>query len=203
MKAEIRKQKSEIGFDRVHARLHWPLLFLLSAFCLLHCNQEASAPTPPARETLAIAYVGAPELAVHAKADDASPVVTKFLNGESVSILARKNGWVEVRTSDGSGWAHETDLTTAEAAKAEEANPSPKFRKPPSPVSQPGAHGTVYIEAAVNNEGEVTRTQIITNTTGSPTLAEQNAAALKMAKFYPIVQKGQKKDFLYYYRVDY
>jgi TonB family protein len=129
--------------------------------------------------------------------------VTKFLNGESVSILARKNGWVEVRTSDGSGWAHETDLTTAEAAKAEEANPSPKFRKPPSPVSQPGAHGTVYIEAAVNNDGEVTRTQIITNTTGSATLAEQNAAALKMAKFYPIVQKGQKKDFLYYYRVDY
>ena len=180
------------------------LLFVLhSAFCLLHCGGEASAPTPPARETLAIAYVGAPELDVHAKADDASPVVTKFLNGESVSILARKNGWVEVRTSDGSGWAHETDLTTAEAAKAEEANPSPKFRKPPSPVSQPGAHGTVYIEAAVNNDGEVTRTQIITNTTGSAALAEQNAAALMMAKFYPIVQKGQKKDFLYYYRVDY
>jgi len=180
------------------------LLFVLhSAFCLLHCRGEASGPTPPARETLAISYVGAPELDVHAKADDASPVVTKFLNGESVSILARKNGWVEVRTSDGSGWAHETDLTTAEGAKAEEANPSPKFRKPPSPVSQPGAHGTVYIEAAVNNDGEVTRTQIITNTTGSTTLAEQNAAALMMAKFYPIVQKGQKKDFLYYYRVDY
>jgi hypothetical protein len=61
----------------------------------------------------------------------------------------------------------------------------------------------VYIEAAVNNDGEVTRTQIITNTTGSATLAEQNAAALMTAKFYPIVQKGQKKDFLYYYRVDY
>ena len=48
-----------------------------------------------------------------------------------------------------------------------------------------------------------TRTQIISNTTGSTALAEQNAAALMMAKFYPIVQKGQKKDFLYYYRVDY
>jgi uncharacterized protein YgiM (DUF1202 family) len=185
-------------------RMLVPLLILNFAFFILHCGGEASGPpTPPARETLAISYVGAPELAVHAKADDASPVVTKFLNGESVSILARKNGWVEVRTSDGSGWAHETDLTTAEAAKAEEANPSPKFRKPPSPVSRPGVHGTVYIEAAVNNEGEVTRTQIITNTTGSTALAEQNAAALMMAKFYPIVQKGQKKDFLYYYRVDY
>jgi outer membrane biosynthesis protein TonB len=177
-------------------------LLLLSAFCLLTCKREAVVP-PPAQENVEIAYVGAPELDVHAKADDASPVVTKFLNGESVSILARKNDWVEVRTADGNGWAHAADLTNAAGAKAEEANPTPKFRKPPSPVSQPGAHGTVYIEAAVNTDGDVTHTQIITNSTGSDALAAQNEAALKQSKFYPIVQKGEKKNFLYYYRVDY
>jgi TonB family protein len=181
------------------------VLFILNfEFCILHCGGEAPAPpSPPARETIEIAYVGAPELVVHAKADDASPVVTKFLNGESVSILAKKSDWVEVRTSDGSGWAHAADLTNAAGAKAEEANPTPRFRKAPSPVSQPGAHGTVYIEASVNTEGDVTHVQIISNTTGTAALAEQNAAALQQAKFYPIVQKGQKKDFLYYYRVDY
>ena len=180
------------------------LVILHFAFCILQCGGEASAPpSPPARETIEIAYVGAPELAVHAKADDASPVVTKFLNGESVSILAKKGDWVEVRTTDGSGWAHAADLTNAAGAKAEEANPTPRFRISPSPVSQPGAHGTVYIEAAVNTEGDVTHTQIITNTTGSAALGTQNEAAIKRAKFYPIVQKGQKKDFLYYYRVDY
>jgi uncharacterized protein YgiM (DUF1202 family) len=165
------------------------------------CKQEMVA--PPARETIEIAYVGAPELVVHTKADDNSPVVTKFLNGESISVLAKKGDWVEVRTAGGSGWAHTADLTDAAGAKAEESNPTPKFRKAPSPVSQPGAHGTVYIEAAVNTEGDVTRTTIITNTTGLAALAEQNEAAIRQAKFYPIVQKGEKKDFLYYYRVDY
>jgi len=177
------------------------LFVLLVAFAA--CKREVVPPPAPARETIEVAYVGAPELDVHAKADDASPVVTKFLNGESVSVLAKKNDWVEVRTAGGSGWAHGADLTNAAGAKAEEANPTPKFRKPPSPVSQPGAHGTVYIEAAVNTDGDVTHTQLITNTTGSATLAEQNEAALKQSKFYPIVQKGEKKNFLYYYRVDY
>ena len=178
------------------------LLFVLVVL-FVACKQEVVPPPAPARETIEIAYVGAPELAVHKTADDASPVVTKFLNGESVSIFTKKGDWVEVRTSDGSGWAHAADLTKAAGAKAEEANPTPKFRKPPSPVSQPGAHGTVYIEAAVNTEGDVTHTQLISNTTGSEALASQNEAAIKQAKFYPIVQKGQKKDFLYYYRVDY
>lgn len=180
------------------------LLVLTFAFCVLHCGREAAAPeVPPAREPIAIAYVGAPELEVHAKADDASPVVTKFLNGESVSILSKKEGWIEVRTSDGSGWAHAADVTGAAQAKQAEENPTPKFKTPPSPVTRPGAHGTVYIEAAVNTEGDVTKTTILTNTTGSNDLAEGNAEALKRAKFYPIVVKGQKKEFLYYYRVDY
>jgi hypothetical protein len=178
------------------------LLLLVLLVLIAACKQEL-VPAPPAHETIEIAYVGAPELSVHAKADDASPIVTKFLNGESVSILSKNGDWVEVRTAGGSGWARAADLTNAAGAKAEEANPTPKFRKAPSPVTQPGVHGTIYIEAAVNTEGEVTRTQLITNTTGSDALAAQNEAALKQSKFYPIVQKGQKKDFLYYYRVDY
>lgn len=181
---------------------HRLLLLALTLAWLFACGRK-SAPIAPPREAIATGYVGAPELAVHEKDSDASPVITTFLNGESVSILGRKGDWVEIRTTGGSGWAHAADLTSAEEAKKQEENPTPRFQRPPSPVTQPGAHGTVYIEAAVNNEGEVTSTKIITNTTGSPSLAEQNAAALRQARFYPIVQKGEKKDFLYYYRVDY
>ena len=61
----------------------------------------------------------------------------------------------------------------------------------------------MYIEANVNDQGEVTSTKVITNTTGSAGLAAQNEAALRSARFYPIVQKGQRVPFVYYYRVDY
>ena len=155
------------------------------------------------RDPIAIEYVGAPELAVHSKADDGAPIVTRFLNGESVSVLSRKGEWVEVRTTEGSGWARAADLTGAAAAGAEESSPTPRFRVPPSPVSEPGAHGTVYIEASVNTDGDVIATKLVTNTTGLDTLAARNAAAIQAAKFYPIVRRGQKTAFIYDYRVDY
>ena len=178
-------------------------LLVLMVLCVA-CRREAPVPaTMDTREPIEVAYVGAPELQVHAKADDASPVQTTFLNGESVSVLSRKGDWVELRTAAGSGWAHAADLTNAANATKEAASPTPKFKIPPSPAVQPGAHGTVYIEANVNDQGEVTSTKIITNTTGSDGLAAQNEAALKRSRFYPIVQKGQRTPFIYYYRVDY
>jgi TonB family protein len=178
----------------------------LIAFILLlaACRHEPAITTPTdTREPIEVAYVGAPELQVHAKANDASPIITTYLNGESVSLLARNGDWVEVRTAGASGWAHAADLMNAASAASEEKNPTPKFRTPPSPVVEPGAHGEVYIEANVNDQGEVTSSKIIVNTTGSETLAAQNEAALRRARFYPIVQKGNRVPFVYYYRVDY
>jgi len=73
----------------------------------------------------------------------------------------------------------------------------------PMPVSAPSAHGEIYIEADVNTSGEVTSLRVLTNTTGSPDLAAANVAALRTARFYPIVQKGERKAFKYYHRVTY
>jgi uncharacterized protein YgiM (DUF1202 family) len=184
-------------------RTLFPLLLALPLLAVA-CGQETPVTvTTDTREPVAVYYVGAPELPVHAKADDASKVLTTFLNGESVSVLAKHGEWVEVRTAAGTGFARMSDLATAAEAKKEADNPSPKFRKAPSPISGPGIHGTIYIEAEVNTEGEVGKTTLITNTTGSPDLAERNTMALRLARFYPIVQKGERKPFLYYYRVDY
>ena len=173
-------------------------LFLIFAAC-------AKAPTEKTdtREPIAVQYVGAPELLVHKWAKDESPVVTKFLNGESVAILSGRGDWVEVRTVTGSGFARTADLTNGAEAKSEEANPTARFRIAPSPVTSPGAKGTIYIEADVNTDGDVTAARVITDTTNSPDLAARNSAALQRAKFYPIVQKGDMKPFKYYYRVDY
>ncbi len=178
------------------------LLCLLAA-----CSREAPVATDTApmdtREPIRVEYVGAPELAVRERAEDNAPVIVTYGNGEAVSVLAEKGDWVEVRTGDRAGWAKKADLTTAEGKTAAEENPQPKFRVMPMPVSAPSARGEVYIEADVNTDGEVTAVRLITNTTGSEALAKQNMDALRQAKFYPIVVKGERQRFLYYHRVTY
>jgi hypothetical protein len=176
------------------------VLLVLGTACR---NEPAVTVATDTRAPIEVAYVGAPELQVHAKMNDASPVITTYLNGESVSLLARRGDWVEVKTAGASGWAHAADLTNADVAKQEEKNPTPRFRTPPSPVVQSSAHGAIFIEANVNDQGEVTSTTVIVNETGSAALAAQNEAALRVARFYPIVQKGKRVPFIYDYRVTY
>jgi TonB family protein len=176
---------------------------LCCTLLVVGCHQEPVVETDT-RSAIAIYYVSAPELKVHEKPDDSAPLVTKFLNGESVSVLAKRNDdWVEVRTVAGSGWAHMADLGTAAAAQQQTDNLTPRFEHVPAPVAAPGVHGTIYIQANVNTDGAVTSAKVITNTTGSEDLAQRNIMALEQARFYPIVQKGEKKPFEYYYRVDY
>ncbi|HEY0372736.1 MAG TPA: SH3 domain-containing protein [Thermoanaerobaculia bacterium] len=178
------------------------LLLLVLAACSREAPVTDTAPMDT-REPINISYVGAPELNVHERAEDTSPVVATFGNGEAVSVLADKGEWVEVRTGDRTGWAKKADLTNAAAKEEAESNPQPKFKVMPMPVSAPSARGDIYIEADVNTDGEVTALRMITNTTGSETLGQQNLAALRYAKFYPIVVKGERQRFKYYHRVTY
>ncbi|MEA2328277.1 MAG: hypothetical protein QOE68_3236 [Thermoanaerobaculia bacterium] len=178
-------------------------LVAVAIVLLAACSQPETTVVTDTRQPIAIRYVGAPEAAVHKWATDGSPVIAKFLNGEGVSVLARKGDWLEVRTAGASGFVHAADLTDATEAQKERDNPNPKFRNIPSPVTAPGVKGSVYIEANVNTEGEITSTTIISNTTGSDELGQRNAAALERARFYPIVVRGDRKPFIYYYRVDY
>jgi uncharacterized protein YgiM (DUF1202 family) len=176
----------------------------LLAIVLAACSEQTvNTDTMDTRAPISIFYVGAPELPVREKPDDAAPVIATYQNGESISVLAEQGDWVEVRTGETSGWARKADLTTAEAKTAQEENPQPKFRLMPLPITAPNASGEIYIEADVNTDGDVVNTRIITNTTNSPMLAQQNADALRNAKLYPIVQKGERVPFKYYHRVTY
>lgn len=181
------------------------LFLLVLAALTLTCGGETSAPQAAldTREASEFAYVGAPELLIRARPADDAPVVAKKITSESVSILARQGEWVEVRIATGSGWARAADLSTAADAVREEEKPTPRFRLAPSPASAPMASGSIYIEADVNTDGDVTSTRIVSNTTGNDMLARQNEAALRKAKFHPIVQKGKRVPFQYYHRIDY
>ncbi len=181
--------------------MRW-LALLPAALCLLTCAKRTEHPEPPMREAIAVEYVQSEKLPVHANASDSSPVIATYAGGETVSVLSRKDAWVEIRTTDGSGWAHASDLAQ-DAKQVEADNLSPRFRRAPMPVSQPGAHGDIILEADVNSDGDVTAVRILFNTTGSQTLAEGNAAALRQAHFLPIVQQGRRRNFTYEHRVHY
>ncbi|HUR83066.1 MAG TPA: SH3 domain-containing protein [Thermoanaerobaculia bacterium] len=177
---------------------------LVLAFALLACKEEpVVTETVDNRSPIRVAYVGAPELPVRAAANDTAEVIATYSNGEAVSVLAEKGDWVEVRSGAASGWAKAADLTDAAGKTAAEENPEPKFKVIPMPVSAPSAHGAIYIRAKVNTEGEITSTEILENTTGNTALAEQNANSLKSAKFFPMVVKGERKQFEYFHRVSY
>lgn len=183
------------------AMKHLSLALLLLAACT--SEQPAVTETTDTRASIGIWYVGSPELTVREQANDTAAVLATYQNGEAVSVLAEKGEWVEIRTGERSGWAKKADLTTAAGKTEAEENPQPKFKTMPMPVSAPSARGEVYIEADVNTDGDVVTTRIITNTTGSQALAAQNENALKSAKFYPIVIKGERQKFKYYHRVTY
>jgi len=179
---------------------------LLFSFALVACRQNepaASTATVDTREPVRVAYVGAPELQVREQASDSAPVLSTYQNGEAISVLAEKGEWVEVRSGDGSGWAEAADLTDAAGKDAADANPEPKFKVVPMPVSAPSARGAIYIRAKVNTDGEITSTEILENTTGNTALAEQNASALENAKFHPMIVKGERRQFEYFHRVSY
>jgi len=178
------------------------LLFLLPA-----CSRNVAVVAPPEKpasnEAIEIAYVGMPSVDVHQFARDSSAVLATYRYTETVSILARKPEWAKVRTLNGSGWMHSADLINAAEVEQALKNPSPRFLKQPETIPSPRARGEIAFMARVNTDGEVIDVQTLRNTTGSAQLATANAGALQVARFYPMLQKGQRVVFSYEHHVYY
>ncbi|HUP47052.1 MAG TPA: SH3 domain-containing protein [Thermoanaerobaculia bacterium] len=176
---------------------------LLPLLLLFACGEDTEPflERTDTREPVKRLYVTGAELPVHQSADEAAPVITTYQRGERVAILVEQGEWVELRVGDRSGWARAEHLGAAE--KRDGDNPTVRFEKMPPSVTSLTARGEIYIEADVNTDGDVINTRILVNTTGSEALAHQNETALRQAKFYPIVQSGERRAFKYYYRVTY
>lgn len=177
-----------------------PILLLAAA-----CSSETPAVVEPTdtREPIEVMYVAAPQTQIRTQASDTAAVITTYPIGDAVSVLAKQGDWVEIRTGDKTGWVRSADLQTAQQQASGESDPAAKFLRMPLPISAPSAKGEIYIEASVNTDGDVTDTRILSNTTGSESLAHQNTEQLKAAKFYPMTVDGARKTFKYYHRVTY
>ena len=178
--------------------------WLALAVLLAGCSEPTVPPPTDTREPIGVQYVTAPELKVYEKADASSPVVATYQYNETVPVLVKQGDWVEIRTGDTSGWVKAADIGDASQAQPTTGdNLTPRFQLAPSPVPNLTAKGDIYIEADVNTDGDVVNTRIITNDTGMTGLADANAAALRKAKFFPIIKNGAKMPFKYYHRVTY
>lgn len=177
---------------------------IVIAALAIGCSKEPSTPAPTdTRVPVETAYVTAPELKVYEKPDAAAPVLATYQSSESLPVLVRQGEWVEVRIGDSSGWAKAAELGDANAARELSENPSPRFARLPAPVTHLTARGEIYIDADVNTDGDVVNTKVVSNTTTFPALGEQNAAALRQAKFHPIVKSGARVPFKYLHKVTY
>jgi uncharacterized protein YgiM (DUF1202 family) len=178
-------------------------ILAIALFCFA-CGPEPSNATTDDRMPIAVQYVRGATLQIHSKPSDGAPVVSTYQHGESVSVLARKGEWAEVRTAAGSGWARIAEMSdAAEAQKAEEDNFKPHFTRTPAAVTQPGAHGELVLEADVTPDGIVTNVRTLSNTTGSASLEQRNIASLRNAVFTPVVRHGKREAFVYEHRVHY
>ncbi len=176
----------------------------LSLIALAACVQRppAQPAEPPARMAIAIMHVGAPSMTIYAQPRADAPVITAYGIGETVSVLQKKDDWYEIRVLDGTGWVQTRDLITDEQQAELDKNPVPRFYVPPAVVPGKG-HGQIKLEAKVNTDGEVIDVKVLQNTMRDKKLVEANVAALKQARFYPLLQKGLRAPFTYEHRVAY
>ena len=178
------------------------LILLLLVACGTKRQVPVAAHSDAPRIAIEIKYVGVPQMNVRTQPNDVAPVLTTYAYTATVSILARQGDWVEVRTVDGSGWAHAKELITATEAAGIKGE-TPRFMTPPVPIPNKGRRGELGLEAKVNTDGVVFDVKVVKNTTGSEPLAMANAEALKVARFYPLIKDRQHVAFTYQHHVYY
>lgn len=164
-------------------------------------SSQTATVAPEDRLAIAVEYVAVPKMTVYARPDVASEVTGQYGLKEAISVLSRNGEWAEIRTFDGIGWVKQADLATAEQSDAVDTS-VPRFYVEPTKVPF-STRGEIWIQARVNTDGEIIETKTTKNTTGMAALANANETALKNAKFYPMVDKGARKTFIYEHRVYY
>lgn len=176
---------------------------ILAAGCIQTPAPVAETRTiaPADRPAIAVEYVQVPAMQVYERASADAAIVGSYGLSEAISILERKGEWTMIRTFDGIGWVKSTDLATAEAMEKIDLS-EPRFYVAPEEV-EARVSGELAYQAKVNTDGAVVEVKLVKNTTGSARVATANAKALESARFYPLLEKGQRKVFVYEHHVYY
>ncbi len=180
------------------------VLMLMAA---LACTQkpapvvEEQKPLPASdRPAIAVEYVAVPTLSVFAEPAETAPLTGTYGFNEAISIIKISGDWKQIRTFDGAGWVRSTDLMSGAQATEHATNPVPRFYQQPAKIDAK-ALGEIVFEAKVNPDGEVYEIKTLSNTTGLPSLADENSAALRQARFYPMSTKDGRRTFFTYNHV--
>ena len=182
---------------------------LFSLFFLAACIQkpvpvanETASLDPSLRPAIEVRYVAVPTMIVYARPDAGAPQIGSYGLTEAISILDRIGVWTLFRTFTGDGWVKSADLMTGAEIEKIATDATPRFYIAPAAVPF-GGRGEIILQAKVNTDGSVIEVTPVKNTTGSQPLAGLNASALKEARFYPLVDKGTRKTFVYEHHIYY
>ena len=204
-----------------------PVSLILLLTLLVSCAAPAPAPEPvpaPVVETprpqapveekvLRSVRVTASALNVRSEASTDAEVVAQVRRNTALDVLAENESWVKVRLASGeTGWVAARFVSSGSGSNSAKA-PATKSRKgcpadsdyaftetPTPSFSDRGAHGIVVVEANVNASGNVTRTRIVSNSTGEESLAFLAEREIKGAKFSPPIRNCVPRAFVFTYR---
>lgn len=180
------------------------LLCVAAGFGYYYSRKPPKVEVPPTRETIAIKFA-ADDIDIHATPADDAPVITKRRITEPVSIVSDKDGWSEVKLSiDKFGWVRDTELV-GDKHEVGSTKENIRFRVPPPEVKMRGRRGSaIWLKVAVNTHGDVTDVRMWQNTTGKKEMTDLHTAAIKAARFYPMMDEGGSiAPFHYDYKVQY
>lgn len=202
-----------------------PASLLLVSLLIVSCAapvpqpQPVPAPAPaprpvpaaPAQErVLRTVRVTASALNVRAEASAEADVVAQVRRGTALEVLAEGQSWLRVRVAGGEvGWVAARFVSSgggAAAAPKRRAGGCPPdsdyaFEKAPTPsFSEGGAHGMVVVEANVNASGVVTKTRVVSNSTGDHSLAFLAEREIRGARFSPPIRNCVPRAFIFTYR---
>ena len=180
------------------------VLLLVLAGCMQRpapVTNDTAPKDPAERAAIAVEFVAVPSMTVYRNDTVNSEVVGRYGLNEAISVLERKGEWSLIRTFAGTGWVKSAELMTgAQSAKLDTT--TPRFYVAPRAIPF-NASGELWMQAKVNTDGAVVEVKTVKNTLRSQALVDANIAALKEAKFYPMIDKGARKVFIYEHRVYY
>jgi TonB family protein len=169
---------------------------------------EPVASKPAEEKVIGTVRVTASALNVRSEPSTDADVIAQVKKGEALSVLVSLDAWVKVRLGSGEvGWVAARFVSNGKVAqkktKSKGCQPDSDFAFVETPMlafSDSGAHGVVVVDANVNVSGNVTRTKVLSNSTGDDALAFLAEREIKAAKFSPPIRNCAPREFVFTYR---
>lgn len=181
------------------------------------CSTPAPPPVvatpepPPVQEAKVIGKVrvSASALNVRATASGDGAVLEQVKKGQTLDLIESGESWSTVRLADGRIGFVSTRYVVNDAEKKpargkgkSKCIPDSDFAFAATPMlafSDRSAHGTVVVDAWVGVNGKVTKTKVVSNTTGDETLGFLTEREIKSAEFIAPVRNCAPRTFIYTY----